>query len=446
MKPGKIILLLIALIQPVLNVCAQIDSVFVEKYYISDTYDSTNITGGKLVAGSVTYRVYIDLAEGSKLYRLYGDDNHEVAFNSTDIFFNNNEYGKTFGKEIRSDMLDNNTAALDSWITLGVASDTQFGVIKEEDPDGSTVGGINNDGGSAFIPGGLLVNADPEAGIPLTASDGLVTASAGTFPSSWITTLNGEELTSETDYTIFGNLIPGNSFSSNDFSIFCYGISGPTVNNRVLLAQLTTRGELSFKLNVEIEEQSGSSKKRVSYVAENPINGEKTNRFLIYPAAPPPPVVCGCNDPDYLEFKDDLDCIAPDSCKTVVVFGCTDPMACNFDSDANFNVPSLCCYPGKCNGRDISVVCPDIKGNELAFSLYPNPAKDIVTIDISKGNQKEVHCIIYDSNGTILFSESLGGVPDQFSHQISVSGLFNGLFFLRLSGEDRSVTKAFIKN
>ncbi|MEY4593948.1 MAG: hypothetical protein RIQ47_358, partial [Bacteroidota bacterium] len=40
---------------------AQVENVIVERYYVSDASDATDTIGGGLAAGSVTYRIYIDL-------------------------------------------------------------------------------------------------------------------------------------------------------------------------------------------------------------------------------------------------------------------------------------------------------------------------------------------------------------------------------------------------
>ena len=50
---------------------AQIEKVIVEKYYISDEIDATDLTGGKVDSGSVTYRIYVDLKPGNILKKIY---------------------------------------------------------------------------------------------------------------------------------------------------------------------------------------------------------------------------------------------------------------------------------------------------------------------------------------------------------------------------------------
>jgi hypothetical protein len=422
---------------------AQIDSLIVEKYYISDANDATDNTGGGLPEGSITYRIFVDLAPDSKLQKIFGDENHPIRITGTEVFFNNHDRGKTFGKEIRATRLDENTVALDTWITIGHASDIHFGILKINDPDGSIVGGLNNDGGSMSIPGGLLVNTNPGAGIPLTASDGLI--SAVVLPSNYQSQLNGVELSSTTDTTIFGNLSQGKEFLSTDFSISSSPVEGTSEYNRVLIAQLTTRGEISFKLNIVVEERNGSQTNLVTYVAENPSGEEKTNRFLTYPTPPPPIPVCGCKDPDYLEYDRDVECHIADSCKTIISLGCTDPHACNYNPAANFNTPELCCYPGSCMNRDIRVVCPQIQGS-LGLEIYPNPAANVINTVIKNGKGKTAEILMFDSSGTCVMSEFEGITEERMIHQIAVSHLSRGYYHVRVVAGTEMITGTFIKN
>ena len=153
------------------DIQAQIENVIVETYYISDSNDATDTTGGFLEEGSITYRIYVDLLPNTRLRKIYGDSLHALKFSSTENFFNNKVDGESFGKDFSKNRLGENTVALDTWLTLGqvtrIGSKTYFGVMKTIDDDGSFIGGINNDGGSAGIAGGLLINNSSAMGLPL---------------------------------------------------------------------------------------------------------------------------------------------------------------------------------------------------------------------------------------------------------------------------------------
>ncbi|MBK7083522.1 MAG: T9SS type A sorting domain-containing protein [Flavobacteriales bacterium] len=228
-----------------------IENVVVETYYVSNANDATDTIGGGLVAGSRTYRVFLDLCDSCALRSIYGDVNHVLEIASTALFFNNRDRGETYGHVIPNNRLDENTVALDSWLAMGAASNQKFGVLKSEDPDGTILDA--NDGGSAQN-GPLLVNADPDAGIPLTQQDGLVPLGGGSALPP------GFNATGTTPDSIFSDSIAGAVFSSNDTRISCTtpGVKGPTVENKILIAQLTTAGELSFCLNIEVERADGT--------------------------------------------------------------------------------------------------------------------------------------------------------------------------------------------
>ena len=231
------------------NASAQLEKVIVEKYYVSDANDFTDTFGGIVPIGSTTYRIYIDLAPGSILKKIYGDANHPFSIESTAPFFNHESDGQTFAKDFVKNRYLEGTVALDTWLTLGQTTKTQagktyFGVLKNQDIDGSFIGGINNDGGSELISTGLLVNNDVNAGIPLTQADGMDTMA--TIPSSW-SHLGLLDFTTGSDSTMFGSIVEKNEFTSNNFYLANSGTKGLDLDsNQILIAQLTTTGEISF--------------------------------------------------------------------------------------------------------------------------------------------------------------------------------------------------------
>ena len=301
-----------------LNAQDAIRNVIVETYYISDANDATDTTGGYLEPGSKTYRVYIQMKPGCRLQKIYGDKDDTLIIKSTANFFNNKDYGQLFGYKTSAYSLRKNTTALDTWLTLGqvtkTAAMTYFGIPKSQDVSGSIVGGTYNDGGSAGIPGGLLVNNDSHAGLPLTTADGMDTMSI--VSKNW----NDWGLS---DSTIFGSIIPGSEFVSNDAYLQNSGVTGVNPDsNQVLVAQLTTKGEISFSLNVEVIENDGTT--ITKYVA----SGRDSDFIKVCPYLKYPPVYnCGCTNSNYKEYNNKNTCSNSDSCKTPIVFGCSDPLA-----------------------------------------------------------------------------------------------------------------------
>jgi hypothetical protein len=407
---------------------AQLEGLFVEKYYVSDSLDATDTIGGHLLQGEVTYRVFLDLAPGSRLISVFGDDEHPFSMGSTRRFFNNID-GASFGYEIPKVSYESNTVALDTYISLGQNGfqglKNYYGIPKNQDTDGSFIGGLNNDGGSEMIEGGLLVNADATAGIPLTDADGMDTLNLTI--ANWFS-FGIVDFASGADTSIFSANAMDSLFSSNQFVLRCEGVYGVQPDsNHVLIAQLTTPGQLSLRLNAQLINAAGDT---LTYVGTNIVT--QANTFfapeLVYPQ------VCGCTDPSYIEFSPDYACSEDGSCQTLVVFGCMDTLACNYDSSVNFQVDNLCCYPGFCQERDIEEVCPQLKGETFDFKLFPNPVSESAFVQVISGVTSDISIEVTDYNGVSVFSEFVGQAPLNYSIQIDFSDRPSGIYLVRVTG------------
>ena len=435
-----------------LSLNAQVEKVIVETYYISDANDATDTTGGYLPAGSTTYRIFIDLKAGSKLLSIYGDAKNPLKVKSDSVFFNNKSNGQTFAKDIKANWYSKNTLALDSWLTLGQVSTralapakTYFGVLKSDDNNGSLVGGSKNNGGSAHISSGLISNTNIQAGIPITTADGIDTIT--NTPTAWFdsgfTTYDSINEVS-IDSTMFGSLVARKSFESNNCILRNSGVAGVFPDkNEVLVAQLTTKGTLSFQLNIEVEEpiEGSSSTRIIKYISTD--NGaltenEKVNPYLRYP------LECGCKDPNYIEFSESFGCNDISKCKTPIVLGCMDPMACNYDPKANKDIRFMCCYPGYCNDRDLAIVCPSLSNEPLIY-LFPNPSNNFMTLSIKAANDQEVEYSFIDANGAIVFHKYLGNISNDYSENIDITSFKNGIYKLKISVGNSTELKTFIK-
>ncbi|MBK8500684.1 MAG: T9SS type A sorting domain-containing protein [Flavobacteriales bacterium] len=192
------------------------------------------------------------------------------------------------------------------------------------------------------------------------------------------------------------------------------------------MAQITTAGELTLELNVELE--CGGALVRI--VARDTLlaSDETANGLLVYPPQ------CGCTDPYFLEYDPAAGC-DDGSCATAIVFGCLDIDACNYDPAANFNVPQLCCYgPSDCNGLDITVVCPDVgvsgTSEEFSISIGPNPAHGSVNILYTTGNSVRLRGTLRDALGRR--SRDLGRIRGSGALALDFAHLPVGLYHLLL--------------
>ena len=423
---------------------AQLEKVIVEKYYVSDSNDATDVSGGGVPVGSTTYRIYLDLKPGTILKRIYGDANHPFSISSSEVFFNNILDGQTFGKDFIKGRYLENTVALDTWLTLGQTARQgtkyYYGILKDQDTDGSFVGGANNDGGSAVVASGLLINQNPSCGIPLTVADGMDTLNSA--PTNWYNA-GVLDFLSGNDTTMFGSLVPQSSFWSDNFLLSCSGVQGTVADsNQVIIAQLTTLGDLAFNINITVEELVNGVPTVMNYVSTDTLLGENEsfNAYLSYP------YTCGCNNPNFIEYSSSFACYEEGSCNTPVVFGCTDSLACNYEPTANLNIQDLCCYPGSCAGRNIEEVCPSLMGNDFDVNVYPNPTSGDMTMNLISGIANSNWSYeIYNTYGSVKLSGLFTTTDLNVVLPLNLENLDPGMYQLRVSNGEMSKYKLFIK-
>ncbi|MFM2284648.1 MAG: hypothetical protein RLZZ543_145 [Bacteroidota bacterium] len=234
-----------------------LESIIVEKYYVANAADAAGSVG-TLPVGSVTYRFYVDMLPGYKFQVAYGNSDHTLSFNTTTSFFNNEDRGAVNPTYTKTQARAN-TVMLDSWLSAGAACASNFGVLKSEDD-------VTSGGATVVNSNGILANTDASAGIPLTTQDGLWAGA----PSS-VTTVGQ----TDAQAAIFdATSQQGSSFVLTDGAWSSLaGTQGPTSNNRILIAQLTTDGVLTYALNIQIGTPTGGVQR---YVVSNPLAGETT--------------------------------------------------------------------------------------------------------------------------------------------------------------------------
>ena len=217
-----------------------LEGIIVEKYYIPNAADVAAHTANgsvttALTTNSVVYRVYVDMAANYKLTNVWGNTAHPLTINTTTAFFNDGN-----GMDVSTGFTTNswraNTAALDSYLTMGNVVSGKQGVLKSEDTDG-TVGNIQSI--LANNPGGCY--GDPIMGT--SGKDGMISGTNNGYSNLGLpTSLNIFDQTS------------GGAFVMNAGSLAVLaGVSGPTSTNKVLIGQFTTNGVFTFSLNIQIK-------------------------------------------------------------------------------------------------------------------------------------------------------------------------------------------------
>ena len=243
-----------------------LEGIIVEKYYVSDENDAKVTEGGYLKPGSVTYRIWVDMKPSYSLQAVYGVPGHPLKIETSTYFFNNQIYGGPTANNVFRIKLDENTTMLDSWVSVGAGSDADFAIMKKDDNYNSFTN-----------KSGILKSENPEAGIPLTKYDGLLAGSPQRVVSFFgIDTVDLRILNNYTDTTAHGQ-----SFITENGSWASFGGAyGTDSSNKVLIAQLTTDGQLSFELNLQLGTPFGSTE---NYYAKNPQGSELQIPDLTYP-------------------------------------------------------------------------------------------------------------------------------------------------------------------
>lgn len=275
----KKITLLLAFVSIVsLSKSQGLQAVIVEKYYSTNAADSINASNNSSVtdlrSGSITYRVFIDMAPGYKFIQLFGNEDalanviHPLVIKTTTNFYNDPNNGQIFPQGNTVNNTKKNTTLIDSWLSVGGVCAGKMGVLKTEDSDGSignSNGILTNNPGGLF---GVAINS-----VVSGAQDGLM-------PGSPLTP-NALGLGNSTD--LFDQTA-GNTFSVTNGAIAALGGAvGVTPSNMILLGQFTTNGVLSFSLNVQISNTLTNVAE--VYVPNNVQTGETLFPSLIYSSA-----------------------------------------------------------------------------------------------------------------------------------------------------------------
>ena len=92
---------------------------------------------------------------------------------------------------------------------------------------------------------------------------------------------------------------------------------------------------------------------------------------------------------------------------------------------------------------NIGVVSTQDLTNLVDINLYPNPVKDVLTLDLSLEKALDLEVYIYNSIGQQLWFSDL---PSSEEHRlpISVNDFSTGLYFLQVRSDEGQVTKRFV--
>jgi hypothetical protein len=216
-----------------------LEGVLVERYHELPA----NVQGDE--APLVTYRIYLDLAPGYSLLSVFGEQDRHLFYRTSTRFFNDTVNGTGGGERVDPKLLQRFPLALDSWLAFGFATSAHKAVPLHLDPDGSVLRRSRTRDGA------------PGYDLDLHKKDGLVPANRVPevmkldFTTSYLENLEGSLLeTTVGAYGVMGS------------------VAGATPENMVLIAQLTTDGELSYGINVALRAPDGTIVKYLAYPAK----------------------------------------------------------------------------------------------------------------------------------------------------------------------------------
>lgn len=236
-----------------------LEGIYVEHYYQSNEMDnrSGNLSG-ELKTNSKTYRIFLDLSTGYRFQAAYGTNSHPLSFHADSPFFNHAGIGNTYPNVIPERSLSKNVTLLDSWFSVGAAAENLMGVPKKFDLDDNLI--------ASKFEKNYLTNKTKWMDYALTERDGMRTVAK-------LPVANLFQLDSTSKHLMMVT-------NSNHLEIYngawaCLGKGSIGVDslgtNYLLIAQLTTAGELDYELNIMLGTPEGKS---IKYVWSNPQQGE----------------------------------------------------------------------------------------------------------------------------------------------------------------------------
>jgi hypothetical protein len=236
-----------------------LDGIYVERYYQSNDMDNrAGNLSGELKTNSKTYRIYLDLSPGYRFQAAYGTMAHPLTFQSEAPFFNHAGIGNTYPNVIPERSLSKNITLLDSWFTAGAAGESFLGVPKKFDLDDNLL--------SKKFEKSYLINDTKWMEYSLQERDGM-------HASNDLPIVNLFQLDSTSKHLMM--VTNSNHLQINNGAWACLGKGSIGVDslgtNYVLIAQLTTAGELDYELNIMVGTPEGKS---IKYAWSNPQQGE----------------------------------------------------------------------------------------------------------------------------------------------------------------------------
>jgi hypothetical protein len=250
-----------------------LQGIIVEPYYVTTKADHKAFnSGGILEEGSVTYRIYADLEPGYRFQAAYGSPDHPLSIESSHFFFNHNHSGNTHPNIIPERDLARDITLLDSWVTAGAATENHMGIPRKYDFLAQDAYLRFQEG---FLQNTVKLSEDDTGPLTVKLSDCDGLARIERLP---ITTIYNMD---SAGWAV-GSVTRAKRLYVENGAWACMGKGSvgadSLAGNHVLIAQVTTAGDLNYKLNIMIGTPEGKS---IQYVHTNPQDREVLHPGLV---------------------------------------------------------------------------------------------------------------------------------------------------------------------
>lgn len=95
-----------------------------------------------------------------------------------------------------------------------------------------------------------------------------------------------------------------------------------------------------------------------------------------------------------------------------------------------------------CNDAVLSA--KDTETSTTDFKIYPNPASQEITVQLHS-EEKELKMDVFDAKGSVVLSKKINSGSGNYNEKINIENFTNGVYFMKISGSKKSLTKTFIK-
>ena len=87
----------------------------------------------------------------------------------------------------------------------------------------------------------------------------------------------------------------------------------------------------------------------------------------------------------------------------------------------------------------------DLEANKTSLNVFPNPVKDIGTVEFNLRSKQTINLTVFNLLGKVVYSSKIIGQPKgKVQVSFSVNGLENGFYFVRISSDEESIATSRI--